>query len=168
LQGYAAVAKLPRPKAGLVELERFAHQLSLLHPDIEVKAAATGSGWFDPAQLEQVVINLVKNAREAGSETSAIALEFELSPSGETVIEVLDRGPGFSDEALKSALLPLYTTKERGSGMGLALSREIVEAHNGSLALANRPDGGALVRVHLPGRTVSPSNVTRSRLTLGR
>jgi len=124
-------------------------------------------GWFDPVQLEQVAINLFKNAREAGSEPSDIALELRVEESGATEFEVLDGGPGFSGEALHSALLPLYTTKERGSGMGLALCREIVEAHGGGISIANRPERGAAVRVRLPGRTVAHShNVTRSRLTL--
>jgi signal transduction histidine kinase len=78
---------------------------------------------------------------------------------------VRDRGHGFSDEALRSALLPLYTTKESGGGMGLALCREIVEAHGGSIGLGNADDGGSWVSVRLPG--LDDDGVgARSRLTL--
>ena len=166
LEGYAAVARLPRPRPRLVEAAPFLHQLSLLHPEVQVHEPPAAPGWFDPAQLEQLVINLVKNAREAGSALADIEIVFKTEASGATDLEVLDRGPGFSGEALKNALLPLYTTKARGSGTGLALSREIAEAHGGSLVIANRADGGALVRVHLPGKAVPDSSLTRSRLTL--
>jgi two-component system, NtrC family, nitrogen regulation sensor histidine kinase NtrY len=82
---------------------------------------------------------------------------------------VLDRGPGFSVEAMQNSLVPLYTTKPQGSGMGLALSREIVEAHCGSLDVSNRPDGGAWIRVHLAGRALpAVTDASRSRLTLTR
>jgi two-component system, NtrC family, nitrogen regulation sensor histidine kinase NtrY len=81
---------------------------------------------------------------------------------------VLDRGPGFGPEALKNALLPLYTTKESGSGMGLALSQEIVEAHGGSIGVSNRPEGGAWIRLILPGKANTNQDLTRSRLTLTR
>ncbi len=166
LEGYAAVARLPRPRPRLVEAAPFLHQLSLLHPEIQVHEAPARPGWFDPAQIEQLVINLVKNAREAGSAAGDIEIVFKTGTGGSTDLEVFDRGPGFSSEALKNALLPLYTTKSRGSGTGLALSREIAEAHGGSLVIANRAEGGALVRVHLPGQAVADSSLTRSRLTL--
>jgi nitrogen fixation/metabolism regulation signal transduction histidine kinase len=167
LEGYAAVARLPRPSPRTVDAERFVHQLALLHPEVRVHDAPKHPGWFDPVQIEQVVINLVKNARETGCALGDVELSLDTKPDGEATLEVLDRGPGFSEEALQNALLPLYTTKERGSGMGLALCREIVEAHRGSLVIANRSDGGASVRITLPGKGPSDPNLTRSRLRLG-
>ena len=65
-------------------------------------------------------------------------------------IEVADRGSGLSPDTLRDALLPFYSTKPTGTGLGLTLCREIVEAHGGRLSLANRPDGGARVTVWLP------------------
>jgi nitrogen fixation/metabolism regulation signal transduction histidine kinase len=167
LEGYAAIARLPRPTPRAVDSARFVQQLALLHPEVRVHEAPRDPGWFDPVQIEQVVINLVKNARETGGALSDVELSLETNPDGEAKLSVLDRGPGFSEEALRNALLPLYTTKERGSGMGLALCREIVEAHRGSLVIANRSGGGAVVRVALPGKVPSDTNLTRSRLRLG-
>ena len=100
-------------------------------------------------------------------------LAFLLSAGAEaaqapSVIDVFDRGSGFSNEALQNALLPLYSTKVRGSGTGLALSREIAEAHGGSISIRNRSDGGGHVRLMLPARSNSGTHLTRSRLTLSR
>ena len=63
---------------------------------------------------------------------------------------VADRGAGLSEQVLRDALLPFFSTKPSGTGLGLTLCREIVEAHGGRLTLANRPGGGAVVSIHLP------------------
>jgi nitrogen fixation/metabolism regulation signal transduction histidine kinase len=169
LEGYAAVARLPQPRPRRVEWAPFLRQLAELNPEAKLPQAPAEPGYFDPVQFEQVAINLLKNAAEAGGDRSGIEVGLSVGTDGSVDFEVRDRGPGFSTEALSSALLPLYTTKERGSGMGLALCREIVEAHGGGISIANGPSGGAVVRVRLPGRvTHDLGNVTRSRLTLSR
>ncbi len=169
LDGYATLARLPKPRARIVAWEGFLRQLSSLYPDVRWPEPPRVDGYFDPAQLEQVLINLVKNAAEAGTTPSEIEVRATTGDDGTSEIDVLDRGPGFAQEALKNALMPLYTTKASGSGMGLSLCQEIVEAHGGSIGLSNRPDGGAWIRLVLPGRTSSSNaDFARSRLTLTR
>ena len=66
------------------------------------------------------------------------------------LVEVLDRGTGMSEAVLTHALVPFYSTKRSGTGLGLALSREIIEAHGGSISLSNREGGGLVVSLTLP------------------
>jgi signal transduction histidine kinase len=65
-------------------------------------------------------------------------------------LEVMDRGSGMNDAVLQNALVPFYSTKRNGTGLGLALTREIVEAHGGRLSLHNREGGGLCVAIQLP------------------
>ena len=169
LEGYAALARLPRPRLAEAPWGPLLAQVAMLYPDMKLPAPPAEPGWFDGAQIEQVLINLIKNAREAGSPPEDIELRVSSGQDGASEIEVLDRGPGFAPEAMQNAVLPLYTTKPNGSGMGLALSREVAEAHGGSLDVTNRSDGGAWIRVRLAGRaTRKVADLTRSRLTLTR
>jgi signal transduction histidine kinase len=106
-------------------------------------------GWFDAGQLEQVLINLVKNAHESGSPSVEVVLELEVRGGG-VELRVVDRGAGMSEAVLQQALLPFYSTKPSGTGLGLTLSREIAEAHGGRLTVAPRDGGGTVVSVWLP------------------
>jgi nitrogen fixation/metabolism regulation signal transduction histidine kinase len=170
LDGYVVLARLPQPRAKPVDWSNFLRLLSALYPDVKwPRQPPEHDGWFDVVQIEQVFINLIKNACEAGSAIGDVEITIATQPDGSSEIDVLDRGRGFSTEGLKNALLPLYSTKESGGGMGLSLSQEIVEAHGGSIAISNRPGGGAAMRVILPGRGSSGNaDLTRSRLTLTR
>jgi two-component system cell cycle sensor histidine kinase/response regulator CckA len=119
----------------------------------------------DPGQLEQVLINLTLNARDAmvrdgrlTIETTTAALNEEYAArksvrtlkSGEyAVFSVSDTGHGMDRETLAQIFEPFFTTKPNGMGMGLAISRSIVEAHGGKLWAENRPDGGAVFRFTL-------------------
>jgi signal transduction histidine kinase len=96
-----------------------------------------------------VLINLVKNAREAGAPAGTIDVHLD-EHAGGWRIEVLDRGAGMSDEVLRNALLPFYSTKPAGAGLGLTICREVVEAHGGRIALANRPGGGLAATLWIP------------------
>jgi two-component system, NtrC family, nitrogen regulation sensor histidine kinase NtrY len=151
IRGYAEFAKLPQPRCETVDWNAFLSQLAQHYP---FRLAAPGPdepGWFDRTQLEQVLINLLKNAYESGS--AADAIEIAVTPrNSETRIEVRDRGEGMSDVVLANALLPFYSTKRSGSGLGLALAREIIEAHGGRIALVSREGGGLTVALYLPHR----------------
>jgi len=110
-----------------------------------------GTGRFDPVQIEQVLINLLKNAQESGSPQADIQLQVA-TDARRQLIRVLDRGSGMSEQVLKNALLPFYSTKQTGSGLGLPLCREIVEAHGGRINLANRRNKGVIVEFSIPNR----------------
>lgn len=149
IDGYARFAKLPAPRPVAVEWKPFLAGLALHCRFQLVGASPTQPGWFDPAQIEQVLINLIKNAHESGSVPEGVTLSL-IATGHELRIEVADRGPGMSEAVLAQALLPFYSTKRSGTGLGLALAREISEAHGGRIALANREDGGLRVTLMLP------------------
>ncbi|HEY9109755.1 MAG TPA: ATP-binding protein [Roseateles sp.] len=162
LSGYAAFAKLPAPRREAVDWKTFLDRLATL-ADFKLDGELPAEpGWFDPAQVEQALLNLLKNAHESGSDADDITLRLAQG-GGELRIEVLDRGPGMSEAVLAQALLPFYSTKrtepgsEGGTGLGLALVREIAEAHDGRIALANREGGGLRVVITLPRSTTLPA-----------
>ncbi|SDF12307.1 ATP-binding protein [Dyella sp. 333MFSha] len=149
IAGYASFAKLPAPQAREVPWAPFLDDLAL-HAEFRLAAPLPEHpGWFDRTQVEQVLINLIKNAHEAGGEATEVSLAVH-HIGRETLIEVADRGPGMSDTVLAQALLPFYSTKRSGTGLGLALAREISEAHGGRIALSNRDGGGLRVTLLLP------------------
>jgi len=148
-QGYAKFAKLPQPRPEAVQWQPLLDAIGHNYTFKLTGALPPAPGWFDRAQIEQVLINLLKNAHESGSAPDAI--ELGVTPRGRDIrIEVRDRGSGMSEAVLANALLPFYSTKRSGSGLGLALAREIAEAHGGRVQLSNRADGGLSVTLVLP------------------
>jgi signal transduction histidine kinase len=111
------------------------------------------SALFDAAQVEQALLNLLKNAHESGSQPDQIALRVKAA-QGLLRIEVMDRGQGMNDAVLTNALVPFYSTKRTGTGLGLALAREIAEAHGGRITLGNRDGGGLTVTLIIPAPTL--------------
>ena len=149
IDGYAQFAKLPQPQIEAVDWSVIVNSLRQTVPfDIDGELPAI-EGRFDPVQIEQVLINLLKNAHESGSVESDIRLQVFADRESQ-IVRVIDRGSGMSEQVLNSALLPFYSTKQTGSGLGLPLCREIIEAHGGRLNLANRRDGGLIVEFSIP------------------
>ncbi|HEY0333239.1 MAG TPA: HAMP domain-containing sensor histidine kinase [Stenotrophomonas sp.] len=153
IRGYARFAKLPQPQLETVQWERFLFglqqqipfRMQVLTPDLCSRV--------DVAQLGQALLNLLKNAHEACAEATVPNddVELRLSRLPQWVrVEVLDRGNGMNEAVLQNALMPFYSTKRNGTGLGLALTREIVEAHSGRISLQNRNDGGLCVTLLLP------------------
>ena len=170
LDGYATLAKIPQPQPVSVAWGPFLDGLRGFWPELEIGEPPATPGFFDRAQIQQVIINLVKNAHEVGGPIAEVKVTIEAGVEGGCRISVLDRGPGIPDELMQNVFLPFFTTKPSGSGLGLALSREIVELHQGRLGLARRDGGGMAVSVWLPDRAGGTAAVvaSRARLTLTR
>jgi len=149
IDGYAHFAKLPKPRVAAVRWRSFLDGLKAMVDFIEDTAAMPLESHFDAMQLEQVLINLIKNSHESGSRPWDVVVTVRAQGAG-ALIQVHDRGGGMSPAVLQQALLPFYSTKPTGTGLGLTISREIVEAHRGTLNLSNRQDGGLSVSIWLP------------------
>ena len=149
IHGYARFAKLPTPR---LESTSWQHFIERLQSQINFQVLGhlpEDIAHFDLAQMEQALLNLLKNALESGSPMDGVSLE--VKPIVEGVrIEVADRGTGMSDAVMSNALVPFYSTKRHGTGLGLALTREIIEAHGGRISLNNREGGGLIVSLILP------------------
>lgn len=100
---------------------------------------------IDQDMIEQVIINLLKNAEHAVAQSRAkqVTIKGFINQRGNPVIEIIDTGCGMNSETAKNAFVPFYTTKRDGSGVGLALTRQVMLAHGGQVALQTQPDKGS-------------------------
>jgi signal transduction histidine kinase len=113
-----------------------------IEPELEFHA--------DPGLLRQAFANLISNAVQAyGDQPGTIYISVH-SEDDHAIVEVADDGPGFDPETLARAFEPLVTTRTTGTGLGLALVKGVTERHGGTVSAANRPTGGAAVRMRLP------------------
>jgi nitrogen fixation/metabolism regulation signal transduction histidine kinase len=140
---YARLARIPPPRLEPVDLPSLLRRVTNLETRLPVRLRSGPyvSVRADPDQLEQVLINLVRNAVDAALESSGgVEVGWNLVPLAPERLEVwvADEGPGLTSTA--NLFVPFFTTKPRGSGIGLVISRQIAEAHGGSLTLDNRLD----------------------------
>jgi signal transduction histidine kinase len=127
----------------------------LVHPvaaerGVRVATSARGRCAADRERLRRALLNLARNAAEASPDGATVEIVAR-TEGGAAVIEVLDRGPGIDAEAREKLFRPFFTTKERGTGLGLALAKKVADAHGGTLELLPRDGGGTIARLALPG-----------------
>jgi two-component system, NtrC family, nitrogen regulation sensor histidine kinase NtrY len=165
LGSYARLAKLPPPRRERVEVDAWVRRTLALEPRLPVALLAGPplelSG--DNDQLDQMLINLVRNAVDAALEGGGDVRVGWSAPRGDLELSIEDEGPGIADPS--NLFVPFFTTKPAGTGIGLALSRQIAEAHGGTLSLTNRSEGrGCIVRLRLP---LEPRPTNGSPATMG-
>ena len=139
--------------------ETVEHVLHLLRQDffkkgIKVLVNKPGTSLLlrgDQVELSQVLLHVLRNAVEASTDLSAPRIDICLTTTGETIIiEIQDKGPGLTEEALLKVGTPFFTTKTDSLGLGLAISRQILSLRGGELSVVNLPEGGACARICLP------------------
>jgi PAS domain S-box-containing protein len=151
MQSYARLARLPAPKLEALDVGHWVRRVSGLETrlPVDVLDGPRVSVRADGDQLDQLLINLVGNAVDAALETGGGVRVGWGRRNGALEVWVEDDGPGLADTG--NLFVPFFTTKPRGTGIGLVLSRQIAEAHGGSLTLANRRGGkGCRARLRLP------------------
>jgi nitrogen fixation/metabolism regulation signal transduction histidine kinase len=172
VETYRHLSRIPEPRFTEIRLENlFGEVFRLFEKDLPgrnititrsvVPGHLTLTG--DEQMLEQVLINLVKNAVEAIEEKALTIAHDPHEPAeyqgkielrgyqqdNHTVLSITDNGPGIPEDQIESIFVPFYTTRERGSGIGLSLSRQLIQVHNGSMQIKSQQGKGAEVRVRL-------------------
>jgi two-component system nitrogen regulation sensor histidine kinase NtrY len=163
VQSYRRLARLPEPKRQQIVLSQLFTRLEqlvaseweekaiVLDVSVEPHSLAVSA---DPDMLEQVMLNLLQNAQQAlsGRDAAKVILKAGLNRQGHVSLEISDNGPGVSDEIAKKIFVPFFTTRREGSGVGLALTRQVMLSHGGSVTLASSDSGGAKFTLTFPGK----------------
>lgn len=156
MSSYARLAKLPHPQKRELSVREWVQRVASLESRIEVEVLDSPDVRIeaDGDQLDQLLINLLDNAVDASLETGGAVRISWADVEGHVEVRIEDEGPGLAQTA--NLFVPFFTTKPKGSGIGLALSRQIVEAHGGRVKLRNRVDGpGCVAEVWLPRQAVT-------------
>jgi two-component system, NtrC family, nitrogen regulation sensor histidine kinase NtrY len=149
IDAYREYTSLPQPKTQRIRVADLLEKVAqLLKPELKKTTIQFSyqcdSEYLtidaDQEMIEQVLINLIKNAMEALAHSNNAKIELKGTYSDRVLISVTDNGPGIIPEAIERVFIPFFTTKKTGSGIGLALSRQIMQMHNGSLSVKSEPD----------------------------
>jgi signal transduction histidine kinase len=163
VDGYRSFTSIPSPSFAEVHIAPLILQImNLLQPEmvtahisfsVESKAGDQ-IVQADPEQLAMVLINLIKNAKEALENTKEALIHITTYTQNQWVfIDVTDNGPGIEPEALEDIFIPFFTTKENGSGIGLSLSRQIIQQHGGTIKVVSQAGKGSRFIVQLKIKT---------------
>jgi nitrogen fixation/metabolism regulation signal transduction histidine kinase len=151
ISAYTRLARLPQPRVQSVDIGSLVERAAALETRVPVTVVPGGSLNIpaDPDQIEQVLINLIRNAADASLESGGGVTVTWCNRYAHVDLQIEDEGPGLPNTS--NLFVPFFTTKPGGSGIGLVLSRQIAEAHGGSLRLANRAGGrGCVAHLRLP------------------
>jgi two-component system, NtrC family, nitrogen regulation sensor histidine kinase NtrY len=145
VEAYSQLARLPQPRCRALNIPALGQRVAGLETRLPVELTPGPDVVIqgDADQLEQLLINLIRNAADASLPAKGRVRLGWRKASGHVEITVEDEGPGLSNTA--NLFVPFFTTKPGGTGIGLTLSRQIAEAHGGSLSLQNKPEGGGCV-----------------------
>src|SRR5690606_545586 len=143
---YRRLTRVPRPDFRIFAVhELFATISELMEPELRARGVTLEEAitpaslelTADPELIEQVLINLVKNASQPldGIDEGRIEMSARIDPRGRAVIKVADNGRGIVEEAIDKIFVPFFTTRKDGSGIGLSLSREIMRQHGGTIGV---------------------------------
>ncbi|HCT30572.1 MAG TPA: hypothetical protein DIW31_07520 [Bacteroidales bacterium] len=157
---FRKLSKIAKPNRVEIELEKLFERIKTLFSStlqgssIKLKyeiSAETPLIYADPQQIEQVLINLVQNAIDSleGVNNGEISISTTISNGGKTTISISDNGIGIPSETIDKVFIPFFTTKAKGSGIGLSLSRQIVKMHNGTIEINSVKDTGTTVSIKI-------------------
>jgi len=163
VDAFAQYARLPSPRIERVDLNALIREvLGLYEANAPIEldlAPELPPVAGDPALLGQVLVNLVKNAQEALSETAEPRIRVASAREGERIVlTVEDNGAGFPEELKGRMFEPYATTKPKGTGLGLPVVKKIIEEHHGDIEVRNLASGGAHIGVSLPALALEVSN----------
>jgi signal transduction histidine kinase len=161
VKAYRSFATVPVPAMEIVEAQALLQRVKLLMEEFaesrEIALRVETSGQrlalrADPRQLEQVLINLIRNAAEAlvGTPTPAITIRATHDERGRIQIQVIDNGTGIDPANLDNIFVPFFTTKRGGSGVGLSISRQLVQANKGFISAKAGESGGSVFTMLFP------------------
>ena len=165
VNAFSAVAQLPEPRFGACDVGALAESVAKLYQGstpVEFRVeigAPLPLAWADEAQIQRVLVNLIKNALEASPGRGTITMRAyrENGVEPRVRVEIEDSGPGMDPATLERAVAPGFTTKSTGSGLGLTLVQRIVEQHSGRFGLESHPGIGTCAWFTLPPVPEEPS-----------